>query len=195
MTVHFVRHGAPLVDPGVPPHEWVLDPARLPELDALADSDVLPATARWCASDEPKSLQTAQRLAGRLGAGDVERVPGLREQRRPAGWVEDFASKVHRSLLRTDEPAAEGWEVADAVRSRVVATVRALADTTTGQDLVLVGSATAWVLAVGEITGRGPDLAAWERLRMPDHCCLDGAGVVSPWGRWDAVDGHAGGHR
>lgn len=194
MTVHLVRHGAPLVDAAVPPHDWVLDPAGLHDLDALAASGVLPAGARWCASDEPKSVQTAQRLASHLGVEAVEQVPGLREQRRPRGWVDDYASKVHRSLLRTDEPAAEGWEVADAVRARVVATLRDLVAGTRG-DLVLVGSATAWVLAVGELTGRGPDLAAWERLRMPDHCCLDGAVLVSPWGRWVAIDGDAGGHR
>jgi broad specificity phosphatase PhoE len=183
MVLHLVRHGPPLVDPSVPAHAWALDASRTGQVQALAECGVLPEQARWCSSDEPKALQTAQLLAGDAA---VEPVPALREQARPAGWVDDYAVRIHRSLVRPDEPPAAGWETAGSTRARVVEAVRILLKETPG-DLVLVGHGTAWTLAVSELTGAPVDLAAWERLLLPDHCCLDGTGhVLSPWGGWQA---------
>lgn len=180
MALHLVRHGFPLVDPSVPAHEWHLDQGRLQDIRALAESGVLPTDARWCSSDEPKAIETAEVLTG---GADVERVPELREQYRPAGWVDAYAVRVHRSLVRPDEPAMEGWETADSTRARVADAVRALVKETDG-NLVLVGHGTAWTLTVAELTRTGVDLAAWERMSLPDHCRLDDDELVSPWGAW-----------
>lgn len=182
MTLHLVRHGFPLVDPSVPAREWHLDRQRLGDVRALGESGVLPSEARWCTSDEPKAIETAEVLAH---GADVETVPELREQYRPAGWVDAYAVRVHRSLVRPDEPAMEGWETADSTRARVAETVRALVKETEG-DLVLVGHGTAWTLTVSELTGSPVDLVAWERMMLPDHCSLDESGVVTPWGAWRA---------
>jgi 23S rRNA (adenine2503-C2)-methyltransferase len=57
------------------------------------------------------------------------------------------------------------WEPPTPTRDRVVAAVRRLGSTHDG-DLVLVGHGTAWTLLVAELTGRPPDLDAWERLAM-----------------------------
>ena len=180
MALHLVRHGPPRPDPDVPAHEWHLDPAEAAAVDVLGASGVLPPRARWCSSDAPKCLETARRLAA---GADVEVVPDLREQVRPAGWLPDYALRVHRSLVRTDEPPAEGWETGDSTRSRVLDAVRDLVDGTAG-DLVLVGHAVAWTFAVSELTGGTTDLAAWERMAMPDHCAIDGDRLVEPWGTW-----------
>jgi broad specificity phosphatase PhoE len=180
MALHLVRHGAPLVDPSVPAHDWGLDPSQADRVSELATSGVLPGEARWCSSDAPKAVQTARLLAGDQ---KVETVPALRELMRPAGWVDDFAVRIHRSLVRPDEPTAEGWETGDSTRERVVAAVRALVKETVG-DLVLVGHGAAWTLAVAELTGVAVDLAAWERMLLPDHCSLDDGRVLSGWGQW-----------
>jgi broad specificity phosphatase PhoE len=183
MALHLVRHGPPRINPSRPAAAWELDRERCEQVHLLARAGVLPLEARWCSSDEPKAVQTARMLAG---GADVEQVPELREQRRPAGWVDDYAVRIHRSLVRPDEPAADGWETADSTRERVVRAVRALVEETLG-DLVLVGHGTAWTLAVAELTGAPVDLAAWERLLLPDHCCLEGEKVVRGWGSWRAA--------
>lgn len=180
MALHLVRHGHPLVNPKVPASEWHLDPARVEDVRELAASGVLPEQARWCSSDEPKAVETARLLTGHE---HVETRPELREQYRPAGWVDAYAVRVHRSLVRPDEPALEGWETADSTRARVTEAVTALLQETPG-DLVLVGHGTAWTLTVSELTGAPVDLAAWERMALPDHCSLEGNQVLSPWGAW-----------
>lgn len=180
MALHLVRHGFPAVDPCVPACEWHLERERLDDVRALADAGVLPAQARWCSSNEPKALETAEVLTG---GADVEPVPELREQYRPAGWVDAYAVRVHRSLVRPDEPAMEGWETAESTRARVGEAVRTLMKETAG-DLVLVGHGTAWTLTVAELTGCPVDLVAWERMTLPDHCSLDEDRVLTPWGRW-----------
>lgn len=193
MRLHLVRHGPPRIDPATSPHEWHLDQTRLQEVTALAASGVLPTGARWLSSDEPKAVETAELL----GAPHLEVVPGLREQGRPVGWFDDYAVHIHRALVRQDEPAGQGWETAAATRARVVAVVRELLDGAGGRgrardhvpagaspDVVLVGHGMAWTLLVSELTGTGVDLAAWERMRMPDHCVIEGGVVVSDWGQW-----------
>jgi broad specificity phosphatase PhoE len=183
MALHLVRHGPPRIDPSRPAAAWELDGERCEQVHRLARCGLLPADARWCSSDEPKAVQTARMLAPDTV---VEQVAELREQRRPAGWVEDYAVRIHRSLVRPDEPAAQGWETADSTRARVVQAVRTLVEETPG-DLVLVGHGTAWTLAVAELTGAPVDLAAWERLLLPDHCCLEGEKLVRGWGSWQGA--------
>ena len=39
--------------------------------------------------------------------------------------------------------------------------------------LALVGHGTAWTLLIAELTAGEPDLAAWERMTMPDIAVLD----------------------
>ncbi|MFP5334612.1 MAG: histidine phosphatase family protein [Actinomycetes bacterium] len=180
MALHLVRHGPPLMDPSVPASQWQLDPDQERAVRDLAASGVLPDDARWVSSDEPKALQTARLLAG---DAPVEVREELREQYRPAGWVDAYAVRVHRSLTRPGEPAEDGWETADSTRARVVHAVQQLVEETPG-DLVVVGHGTAWTLAVSDLTGAPVDLVAWERMLMPDHCAIEGRRVVRRWGDW-----------
>lgn len=186
MTLHLVRHAAPAIDPEVEPASWPLDPEHTGEVARLARSGFLPddERARWCSSPEPKAVHTAGLLTDALArSGAVEVVDDLREQHRPAGWVDDFAVRNHRSLVCENVPSASGWESSASTRERVAGAARALIADTAG-DLVLVGHGTAWILLVSELTSRPVDLAAWERMGLPDHCALEGGKVVVPWGAW-----------
>lgn len=183
VTVHLVRHGRPLVDPSRPPATWGLDPEHLDGVRALRASGVLPLGARWVSSAEPKARETAVALTG----GPVAVDEALGEQARPAGWLDDYAVRIHRSLVVQDAPAAPGWETAASAGARVVGAVRRRAEGAAREgaaDLVLVGHGTAWTLLVSALTGRPVDLYAWERLQLPDACTLEGDRLVRRWGAW-----------
>lgn len=180
MHIHLVRHGSPLIDTAKQPADWDLEPDGFADIDRLGVSGVLPSDARWVSSTEPKAVQTAERLTG----GRIETDSSLGEQKRPPGWVKDFAIHIHRTLVTEATSVAEGWEPAAATRARVSKAVRAIIDETTGRDLVLVGHSTPWLLLVSELTGRPVDLAAWERMLLPDHCMIDNSTLTVPWGTW-----------
>ncbi|GAB3560095.1 histidine phosphatase family protein [Spelaeicoccus albus] len=183
MHIHLVRHGTPLIDLNRQPSEWDLDPKGLAEVDRLASSGVLPGDARWVSSNEPKAVQTANRLTDKT----VETDSRLCEQKRPSSWVKDFAIHIHRTLVTEAASVADGWEPAAETRSRVAEAARAIMESTPGRDLVLVGHSTPWLLLVSELTGRPVDLAAWERMMMPDYCMLDDSSLTVPWGSWAAA--------
>lgn len=183
VLLHLVRHGRPRVDPSRPPAEWDLDERGVDDVRALRGSGALPLRARWISSDEPKAVQTAALLTNEAVGTD----PALREQVRPAGWVDAYAVQVHRSLVSQDTPASPGWETAASTRSRVVAAVSGhleRAEAGGVHDLVLVGHGTAWTLTVAALRGKPVDLYAWERLVLPDLCVLRGKDLVRPWGDW-----------
>jgi broad specificity phosphatase PhoE len=167
VTLHLVRHGRPLRDPGRPASAWELDPAAYDDVWALRDR--LPAGAAWCSSPEPKALATAELLTD----GDIGVVDDLREHERAAGWLEDFEDRVRSAFADPTLPAAPGWEPLEACRDRVVPAVRRLLDVHADQDLVLVGHGTAWTVLAASLTGAPPDLARWAASTTPDLWTLD----------------------
>ena len=180
MALHLVRHGPPAIDPAIPADEWRLSAEAPDAVAALRSAAVLPEDAAWFVSPEPKAIQTADLL----GPPSYEVVDDLREQERSGNWVEDFDTAVIRALRDPDLPAVLGWEPAAATQERVVAAVRAItvrAMLRGHDDVVLVGHGTAWTLLVAALTDAAPDVEAWQTMRLPDHCVLDGA-VVAPWG-------------
>jgi broad specificity phosphatase PhoE len=202
MRLHLVRHGPPAVDPTSPASTWPLDPSGFVEIDLLLAAGVLPANeAVWFSSTEPKAVQTAARLT----SSRVPALDELREADRPADWLdaETFAAAVATSLERPAEVVRDGWETSDSVRARVFGALRGAvgrhAASEGAVDVVLVGHGTAWTVLVAALTRTPPDVAAWRRLHMPDHCVLDleleqddawstprpAAGrVARPWGSW-----------
>ena len=169
MTLHLVRHGRPLLAPGVPAAQWELDPAAYDDVWALRASGRLPHRAAWLSSPEPKAMQTA----GLLTDGDVGVLPDLREHERSGEWVDDFPAAVRRAFAEPDVPAVEGWEPLTACRDRVSRAVRRVLEVHGGDDVVLVGHGTAWTLVVADLTGRPPDLDRWQALAMPDVISLE----------------------
>lgn len=167
-SLYLVRHGLPWIERSRPPHEWVLDPAGYPAIDALRGR--LPTRARWFSSPEPKAVETARRLT----SAEVTVVFALREhERHSTRWVADFPSVVRRAFERPDEPAMEGWEPLAATRDRLVPFVRRLLAFTPDREIVLTGHGTAWTLLTAELTGAPPDLERWAGLRMPDMWRVD----------------------
>ena len=169
MTLHLVRHGRPLIQPGVPAAAWDLDPAAYDDVWALRASDRLPAQAAWLTSPEPKAVQTAQLLTD----AEVGVLDGLREHERTGELVDDFAGAVRRAFEHPDRPAVDGWEPLEDCRTRVTAAVRRVLEVHGGDDVVLVGHGTAWTLVAADLTGRPPDLERWAALAMPDVIRLD----------------------
>ena len=176
--LYLVRHGRPLIDRALPPHEWPLDPAYADDVRALRTR--LPVRADWFSSPEPKAHATARLLTDR----PVEVVPDLREQERHSTeWVDDFAGVVRRAFDHPDQPASAGWEPLVHTRQRVVAAVKDILrrqrDRDPGRDrvIVLVGHGTAWTLLRADLLGEEPDLTWWSRLAMPDLAsCEPGGG-------------------
>ena len=158
-----MRHGPPLVQRGVPAHEWRLDPAAHGGVRALADR--LPPDAAWFSSPEPKALETARLLT----AARVTVVPALREHlRETSDWIDDFDSVVQRAFAQPDVAAYDGWEPLERCRTRVLEATRALLAAHPHGDVVLVGHGTAWTVLVAGLTGSEPDLDRWRALGMPD---------------------------
>ncbi len=185
--MHLVRHGRPLIKPGVPASDWQLDQSSSVQLTALRESGVLPSQGCWTSSPEPKALATARALADELVTVDDD----LREAFRPAGWVSkgEFERRVVASMTDLEHPGAEGWETGAATAARARAAVSRALDRPGGDDLVLVGHGTSLTLLVAELLGQPPDVAAWRHLLMPDHCAIDVEvrRVLSPWGAWTAA--------
>ena len=184
MLLHLVRHGRPFIEPARPASGWRLDDPAAPELRQLRgflDANVPSAT--WHSSDEPKALATARALTDR----EIEVDPELREVIR-SDWFpdrRDFAAAVAQGFAAPSRAARPGWESLDQTRERVGRAVARIIDRST-TDVVLVGHGSAWTLVVAEITGRSPDLDAWQRLTMPDLCSLDlsSRSVAGAWGTW-----------
>ena len=165
----------------MPAAEWRLSADAPDAIAALRAADVLPESAAWFVSPEPKAIQTADLL----GPESYEVAEDLREQERSAAWLNDFDERVIAGLREPDLPAVLGWEPAAVTRQRVVGAVRAITVRSMlrgHDDVVLVGHGAAWTLLVAALTDSEPDIDAWRAMRNPDHCAIDGAEVVSPWG-------------
>jgi broad specificity phosphatase PhoE len=175
-VLHLVRHGRPLIVPGVPAAEWDLDPAAYDDVWALRSSGRLPTRAAWFTSPEPKAIGTAQLLTD----ADVGVLPDLREHERSGEWIGDFPGAVRRAFEAPDAPAVPGWEPLAACRERVVTVVRRVLDAHAGEDVVLVGHGTTWTLVVAELTGHPADLDRWAALAMPDVITVEVTGRFLP---------------
>ena len=165
MALHLVRHGRSTPRPGVPAHEWDLDPAGFDDVWALRESGRLPDRAVWFTSPEPKAIATAQLLH----EGEIGVVLDLREHLRDStDWLADFPGTVARAFAEPEKPAYDGWEPLAACRDRIVRAVEGILSAHADEDVVLVGHGTAWTLLVAELTGQPPDLERWRAMSMPD---------------------------
>jgi len=185
MLLHLVRHGQPDVQPRLPAHEWRLAAQARRGMLALRQSGALPSAATWSSSPEPKAMETARFLTD----CEIVTVASFREQMRSAGWVEteiEYRTTVRKAFEDPQEPALPGWEPLDRTRERVTSAALRLVEKAPRSQLVAIGHGTAWTLLVSELTGRAPDLDAWETMLMPDHCALDlnSRTVESAWGSW-----------
>ncbi|MPY86052.1 MAG: hypothetical protein GEV00_23060, partial [Actinophytocola sp.] len=168
--LHLVRHGPPAAADDVPPSRWELHADAAEAVAELAASGVLPERARWFSSPEPKALATARLLT----ATSVTVYDALGEVRRPAGRVGDLTEHARRGFAEPDVPALPGWEMYVAARTRISRGVKNVLAGLGGEPLVVVGHGTVFTLLVAELTGTSPDVDAWTRMTLPDHCLLGG---------------------
>lgn len=152
-------------------------------MTALRDASVLPDKALWLSSPEPKARGTAALLT----SGDVSLDDELREAGRPAAYLDKatFERQVLDSFADPARPVAPGWEPLAETLTRVVRAARAAVAEAGGADVVLVGHGTSLTMLVAALTGGPPDVMAWQRMRLPDHCCVTWPDTLAaPWGHW-----------
>jgi broad specificity phosphatase PhoE len=185
VTLHLVRHAQSRMNSSAPSWDWTLAPSAHEGALRLQDAGVLPRDALWVSSSELKAVLTAQLLTDSAVRLDDD----LREAVRDPEFLhhEDFQRRVLRSFARPDECAADGWEPLARTQARVVRAAVTAVEEGAGRDVVLTGHGTAMTMLVAGLTGEPPDVAAWEAMRMPDHCAITWPGeLVAAWGSWVA---------
>ena len=165
-----VRHAATQPDPDRPARDWPLtdDGGRAAEALAarLADRRI----GRVISSDEPKAAATAAPIAVARGL-TVTHDDRLREADRP--WLEDGYDEAAARWL--DGDPLDGWELLDAVRSRMWDATRAR-----DADLVAVTHGLALTALVTAIDPAIDGPSFWRALLFPDVVVVDGGRVGKP---------------
>lgn len=161
-----VRHSTPEIRRDIPAAEWHLSAEGAARARAFAERLSPLNAACVFTSREPKAMETAHAIAGKLGLA-VEQVPGLHEQERPAAQMlsrEAFDQNI-RDLFARPGALVFGAETADQARRRFTMALMRLVTRTTG-DVVVVTHGTVMTLFVAEATGVDP-FAFWRRQQMP----------------------------
>ncbi|WP_439690771.1 histidine phosphatase family protein [Curtobacterium sp. SP.BCp] len=175
MTVWFVTHAEPVVDPAAPIETWGLSPVGRTRAGAwrAPASPVVTSTER-------KAVETAELVAG---GRPVEQDPALGEIDRSAtGYLpfDEFDAVVDAFFARPSE-SVRGWERAVDAQERIVAAVRAQAG---AGDVVLVSHGAVGALLLASLSG-GPISRAAEQPGMGSVLTLDPVSwrATSDWQR------------
>jgi len=183
-----VKHSLPAIDRDRPASRWTLSPEGRRHAASLADHLTRFAPAVVHASPEPKALETATIVAGRLDV-PVETVTGLEEHARdeePLTTPDDFRMRARRLFAEPDR-VVFGSESATAARLRFT---RALMGVVAGRpagDLLVVSHGTVIALFVAAATGVEP-FGFWNRLGLPSFVVLSLPGLEIQRVEW-RIDG------
>lgn len=164
MTVWFVTHAEPVVDPTVPIGSWGLSPVGR----ARAGAWRAPGSCPVVSSTERKAVETAELVAG---GRPVDQDPALGEIDRSAtGYLpfDEFDALVDAFFARPTE-SVRGWERAVDAQDRIVATVRSHA---AAGDVVLVSHGAVGALLLASLSGE-PIARAFEQPGMGSVLTLD----------------------
>ena len=167
-----VRHAAPTVDETTPPPTWRLSAAGREAALALAERLAPFAPAAALASPEPKALETAQIIAGRLGL-EVTPDRGFAEHHRPAlpfGSREAFGARMASVFAHPGQPFF-GGESADAAHHRFTAAL----DRHPMRPLLVASHGTVLTLYLSRRLALDP-FALWKSLALPEAFVLDADG-------------------
>lgn len=167
-----VKHSLPAIERDRPPSRWPLSPEGRRRAASLADRLVAFAPAVVHASPEPKAIETARVVAGRLDV-PVETVTGLGEHARdgePITTPDDFRMRARRLFAEPDR-VVFGAESATAARVRFTHALLGVAAGRPEGDLVVVSHGTVITLFVAAATGVEP-YAFWARLGLPSFVVL-----------------------
>ena len=172
-VIHLVRHGRPLARSRRTAAHLAAGPGR--PRGRARPADLGPAAQGRHVVQLPGGQGTGDRRPADGRPGDRGRRPGRAPTRCALVRVGRGVRRGRAVRRRTaDDRVVPEWEPVSVTRERVVRAVRALRAAHQG-DLVLVGHGTAWTVLVAALTGTAPDLAAWERLAMPDLWVVDDA--------------------
>jgi broad specificity phosphatase PhoE len=176
-SIILVRHAMSAVDPRVDSRDWGITPAAREQCCELARCLPL-ATAIWT-SRERKALETAEILAGELGA-PVRIDERFGEVLRPGVWDRDYRGMASGYLAGA---RFDGWEEATAVRERFAAGIAAAAPAGGGTgDIVVVDhglALTLFLAAKGPVIERSGNrmrfepVPFWSALTFPDAWRFD----------------------
>lgn len=163
-----VRHAMPDLEPEVPAERWRLGCGGRAAARSLGP--LMPGPAYYAASDEPKAVQTAQEIAGRL---DVAIDPRFAEVRRRHVWSDEY-----RTLARAyvEGVRHDGWEPHAQVIDRFAAGVghHAALAAARGCALVIYTHGMALTVWLASRIPLDPSPARfWEALRFPDVVDVD----------------------
>jgi len=168
-----VRHSIPAIEPEMLSEDWVLSDTGRGAADQLAKA-LLPYSPKVVLSGpEPKILETATIIAGRLGLSATP-LSGLAEHaRRSTKFAEreEFEASI-RELFRRSSEVVYGEESGDATFFRFAATVDNAIAENPSDTVIAVSGGTAICLFIAKRQGVEA-FSLWRTLRMPMAFVLD----------------------
>lgn len=171
-----VKHSLPEIVDGVRAREWRLSAEGRRRCDPLADALAIYApSGAIISSDEPKAIETAERVAARLGLPHGVDA-GLAEHRRGAKKLLDEAewqAAIARLFARPDR-LEYGDETGDQARLRFESAIRrALAARASGAAGACVCVAHGTVISLFTAAFAGADgYTLWRQLSLPSFVVL-----------------------
>lgn len=177
--LYLIRH-ARTMPTGPDAAAWPLSPDGEAEARELARADFWEDIDALYSSPEPKALETVRPAAGRYGL-EIRADERLREARRPAEWLDDYAGAVRRYLERAETP--ENWEPAPDAEERMRTAVRAVERAHPGRRVAICshGLALALFLSAFERPPGGP-FALWSGIGFGEVAVVEGGAVLLPFG-------------
>lgn len=173
-----VKHSMPRIEPEKPACEWHLSDEGLRRCNTLADALAPYQPDIFVSSDEPKAVETAERVAARFGRASSI-VAGLHEHdRRNVGFLStvEFEARVKQffhephSLVFGNESADQAYaRFAKAVEG--VLTQRPSPSKGLSRSIVIVAHGTVISLFVAHAVGLDA-LDVWKRLGLPSFAVL-----------------------
>ena len=163
-----IRHAETALDFSVPAERWDLSAAGVEQAQVLAGAPFWPGVQVLVSSDEPKALATATPAAARHGL-DVLPLPELREVRRPAEKIADYAGAVREYL----SAGRAGWEPAHQAAARVGRGIEHVLAEHPGRTIAAVSHGLVLTLYVAALLGRDDLFPLWRTISFTGWARVD----------------------
>ncbi len=168
-----IKHAAPEIVPAVPSAKWRLSRTGEQQCDELGQRLAIHGPGVLCASEQPKAVETAERLFPHLGIRHVTR-PGLQENDRtdlPFFHDEADLDACLQEFFTRPSELVMGNETADQARRRFVSAVEAVAEEAGEQLPAIVSHGTVITLLVAGANQLEP-FAFWKALTLSSFVIL-----------------------
>ncbi|HXW04390.1 MAG TPA: histidine phosphatase family protein [Vicinamibacterales bacterium] len=168
-----VKHALPILEPAVPPRDWLLGSEGECQSRRLAIQLAPYAPFRLVASREPKALMTGRLLAAELDL-EVSAAAGLEEFDRPALPLisrEDH-ERLNEAIFRKPDTPVLGTESAADALNRFSRAIRTELARTTTRNLVAISHGTVISLFVAAHNQRDA-FDIWKSLACPSFVVLE----------------------